>query len=79
MAENNQDQQGTSFKNAQELTDFIMDLKGQLDNVQQTVDKIQPADEKNENQSNEENEGQKDQDEMTEEEVNEIDQMLQSE
>jgi len=65
-----------SFKNAEELTTFLMDLQGQMSNMQETIDKLSPVEETSE--GNEEGEG-KEQEELTDEEVNEIDQLLQSE
>ena len=63
-----------SFKNADELSTFLMDLQGQIGNMQETIDKLSPVDEKGKEQ--EEQKGEK---EMTDEEVNEVDRLLQSE
>ena len=70
------DESKLSFKNADELTNFLMDLQGQISNMQQTIDKLSPA--KDEEELNDGEEG-KEEKEMTDEEVNEIDQLLQSE
>lgn len=70
------DESKLSFKNADELTSFLMDLQGQIGNMQQTIDKLSPA--KDEEELNDGEEG-KEEKEMTDEEVNEIDQLLQSE
>lgn len=70
------DESKLSFKNADELTSFLMDLQGQIGNMQQTIDKLSPV--KDEEESNDGEEG-KEEKEMTDDEVNEIDQLLQSE
>ena len=67
-------QEKLSFKNADELSTFLMDLQGQIVNMQETIDKLSPVDEKGQEQ-----EEQKEEKEMTDEEVNEVDRLLQSE
>lgn len=66
-----------TFATADELTSFLMDLQGQIVNIQETVDKLAPAEE--ETPTEETEEGQEvETEEPTEEEINEIDQLLQS-
>lgn len=80
--QNNQQNETPSFKNAKELTDFIMDMQGQIANMQETVDKLSPVEQNAEGGEGESGGGEgegNEQEEMSEEEVNEIDQMLQSE
>lgn len=60
-----------SFKNADELTTFLMDLQGQLINMQETVDKLSPVKEE------ESDEGEPTSEELTDEELSEIDRLLQ--
>lgn len=74
VEEKETEQEKLSFKNADELSTFLMDLQGQIVNMQETIDKLSPVDEKGQEQ-----EEQKEEKEMTDEEVNEIDQLLQSE
>lgn len=74
VEEKETEQEKLSFKNADELSTFLMDLQGQIVNMQETIDKLSPVDEKGKEQ-----EEQKEEKEMTDEEVNEIDQLLQSE
>ena len=74
VEEKETEQEKLSFKNADELSTFLMDLQGQIVNMQETIDKLSPVDEKGQDQ-----EEQKEEKEMTDEEVNEIDRLLQSE
>ena len=74
VEEKETEQEKLSFKNADELSTFLMDLQGQIVNMQETIDKLSPVDEKGKEQ-----EEQKEEKEMTDEEVNEIDRLLQSE
>lgn len=60
-----------SFKSADELSTFLMDLQGQMNNMQEKIDKLSPVEEVTEEVSEEVAE------EVTEEEVSEIDQLLQ--
>lgn len=62
-----------SFKTADELTQFLMDLQGQIVNMQETIDKLSPVEEKAEGSEGKEEE------ELSDEEINEIDRLLQSE
>src|SRR5699024_644544 len=39
-------QEKLSFKNADELSTFLMDLQGQIGNMQEAIDKLSPVDEK---------------------------------
>ena len=61
-----------SFKTADELTKFLMDLQGQIANMQETIDKLVPVEEKAEETEVKE-------EELSDEEINEIDRLLQSE
>lgn len=61
-----------SFKTADELTQFLMDLQGQIVNMQETIDKLSPVEEKAEETEVKE-------EELSDEEINEIDRLLQSE
>ena len=61
-----------SFKTADELTQFLMDLQGQIVNMQETLDKLSPVEEKAEETEVKE-------EELSDEEINEIDRLLQSE
>lgn len=63
-----------SFKTADELTQFLMDLQGQIVNMQETIDKLSPVEEKAEEESEV-----KEEEELSDEEINEIDRLLQSE
>ena len=74
VEEKETEQEKLSFKNADELSTFLMDLQGQIVNMQETIDKLSPVDEKGQEQ-----EEQKEEKEMTDEEVNEVDRLLQSE
>lgn len=62
-----------SFKTADELTTYLMDLQGQITNMQETIDKLSPKEEQQEEQQEEK------QEELSDEEISEIDQLLQSE
>lgn len=64
-----------SFKTVDELTNFLLDMQGQLANMQETVDKLKPVEETTEETTEEKEETP----EKTEEEINEIDKLLQSE
>ena len=63
-----------SFKTADELTNFLLDLQGQIVNLTETVDKLSPVTE-----TDEETDTPDEQEEITDEEISEIDQLLQSE
>lgn len=66
--------EGLSFETADELSTFLMDLQGQIGNLQKTIDKMNPVseEEKTEETSEEKTE------ETSEEELSEIDQLLQT-
>jgi len=65
-----------SFKTADELTNFLLDMQGQLANMQETIDKLSPVEESSEEGSDPSEETKE---ELTDEEVSEIDRLLQSE
>lgn len=71
-----------SFETADDLTSFLMDLQGQIVNIQETVDKISPAEEAEATEETEETEETASDDEETEEpseeELSEIDALLQN-
>lgn len=62
-----------SFKTAEELTTFLMDMQGQLANMQQTIDKLSPVEEEVKEDVKEEVTTE----EPTAEEISEIDKLLQ--
>lgn len=64
-----------SFKTADELTAFLMDLQGQIGNIQQTIDKLAPV--KEEEVTEEETKTPEEEEEVTKEEISEIDKLLQ--
>lgn len=65
-----------SFKTADELTNFLLDMQGQIANIQETIDKLSPVEESSEEGSDPAEETKE---ELTDEEVSEIDRLLQSE
>ena len=65
-----------SFKTADDLTNFLMDMQGQMANMQETIDKLSPVEESSEKVSDPAEETTE---ELTDEEVSEIDRLLQSE
>ena len=65
-----------SFKTADELSNFLLDLQGQISNLTETVDKLSPVEESSEEGSDPDEETKE---ELTDEEVSEIDRLLQSE
>lgn len=67
-----------SFKTAEELTTFLTDMQGQMATMQQTIDKLSPVEQNAGGEQKDEKEG-KEEKEPTKEEINEIDQLLQSE
>ena len=74
MGEEDKKEEGLSFKTVDELTSFLLDLQGQLVNMQETVDKLSPVeDDKTDDVENVPT------DDVTEEELTEIDRLLQSE
>ena len=66
-----------SFETADDLTDFLIDLQGQIANLTETVDKIKPVEESEEEKPEEETKEEPVEEEPTEEEVSEIDKLLQ--
>ena len=58
--------EGLSFETADELSTFLMDLQGQIGNLQKTIDKMNPVSEEEKTE------------ETSEEELSEIDQLLQT-
>ena len=64
-----------SFKTADELSNFLLDLQGQISNLTETVDKLSPVTETDEETDTPDEQAE----EMTDEEISEIDQLLQSE
>ena len=69
-----------SFSTVDELTSFLMDLQGQIVNIQETVDKLAPAKEEEATEATEETEETEEApaEEVSEEEINEIDKLLQA-
>ena len=65
-----------SFKTADELSNFLLDLQGQISNLTETVDKLSPVEESSEEATESAEETKE---EMTDEEVSEVDRLLQSE
>ena len=72
------EEKALSFETADELTNFLIDLQGQIANLTETVDKIKPVEEPAEEEKPEE-ETKEDpvEEEVSEEEVSEIDKLLQ--
>lgn len=66
-----------SFKTADDLSTFLMDLQGQIGNMQETIDKLSPVEENAGGEETEETPPAEE--ELSDEEVSEIDQLLQSE
>lgn len=65
-----------SFKTADELSNFLLDLQGQISNLTETVDKLSPVEESSEEGSDPAEETKE---EISDEELSEIDRLLQSE
>ena len=65
-----------SFKTVDDLTNFLLDLQGQISNLTETVDKLSPVEESSEEGSDQAEETKE---ELSDEEVSEIDRLLQSE
>jgi len=72
--EENKEETKLSFETADELYTFLMDLQGQIGNMQQTIDKLSPVEENAKEEKEETKE-----EELTDEEVSEIDRLLLSE
>ena len=67
-----------AFETADDLTSFLMDLQGQILNIQETVDKIKPVEETEATEETEESEETPaTEEEPSEEELSEIDALLQ--
>lgn len=64
-----------SFKTADELTNFLLDLQGQIVNLTETVDKLSPVTETDEETDTPDEQTEQ----LSDEEISEIDQLLQSE
>ena len=76
------EEKSLSFETADDLTDFLIDLQGQIANLTETVDKIKPVEEpaeeeKPEEETKEETKEEPVEEEPTEEEISEIDKLLQ--
>ena len=72
------EEKALSFETADELTNFLIDLQGQIANLTETVDKIKPVEEPAEEEKPEEETKEEPvEEEPTEEEVSEIDKLLQ--
>lgn len=65
-----------SFETAEDLTNFLIDLQGQIANLTETVDKIKPVEESAEETTDETKE-ETVEEEVSEEEISEIDKLLQ--
>ena len=59
----------------EDLLTLLTDLQGQLANMQETIDKLSPVEEKAE--SSDEDKSEENKDELSEDDVDEIDQLLQ--
>ena len=72
------EEKSLSFETADDLTSFLLDLQGQIANLTETVDKIKPVEE-SEEEKPEEEETKEDpvEEEVSEEEISEIDKLLQ--
>ena len=70
------EEKALSFETADDLTNFLIDLQGQIANLTETVDKIKPVEESAE-EPTEETKEEPVEEEPTEEEVSEIDKLLQ--
>ena len=71
------EEKALSFETAEDLTNFLIDLQGQIANLTETVDKIKPVEESEEEKPEEETKEEPVEEEPTEEEVSEIDKLLQ--
>ena len=71
------EEKSLSFETADELTNFLIDLQGQIANLTETVDKIKPVEESEEEKPEEETKEEPVEEEPTEEEISEIDKLLQ--
>ena len=71
------EEKALSFETADELTNFLIDLQGQIANLTETVDKIKPVEESEEEKPEEETKEEPVEEEASEEEISEIDKLLQ--
>ena len=71
------EEKALSFETVDELTNFLIDLQGQIANLTEVVDKIKPVEEPAEEEVTEETKEEPVEEEPTEEEVSEIDKLLQ--
>lgn len=71
-----QKEEKLTFKNADELSAFLMDIQGQMSTMQETIDKLSPVEESAEVEGKEDTE---EKEELSDDEVSEIDRLLQSE
>ena len=72
------EEKALSFETADELTNFLIDLQGQIANLTETVDKIKPVEEPAEEEKPEEETKEEPvEEEVNEEEISEIDKLLQ--
>ena len=71
------EEKSLSFETVDELTNFLIDLQGQIANLTETVDKIKPVEESEEEKPEEETKEEPVEEEPTEEEISEIDKLLQ--
>ena len=70
------EEKSLSFETADDLTSFLLDLQGQIANLTETVDKIKPVEESEEEKPEEETK-EEPVEEASEEEISEIDKLLQ--
>src|SRR5699024_3255260 len=72
------EEKSLSFETADDLTDFLIDLQGQIANLTETVHKIKPVEEPAEEEKpEEETKEEQVEEEPTKEEVSKIDKLLQ--
>ena len=67
-----------TIETAEELTNFLMDLQGQIVNIQEVVDKLSPVEEEEPTEETEDTPAEEETEEVSEEELSEIDKLLQS-
>lgn len=63
-----------SFESKDELTSFLMDLQGQIGNMQETIDKLQPVEDEQDDAGDADV---ADDEDLSDDEIDEIDQLLQ--
>src|SRR5699024_7864879 len=71
------EEKSLSFETADDLTDFLIDLQGQIANLTETVDKIKPVEDDPAEETTEEPKEESVEEEVREEEISEIDKILQ--